>query len=330
MVNPNLPWAGNNFGGGMGGPYGGNVNTGMDYPGGDEDDTGNQDGDLLRQPGNTLPDAGSPKDWQAWLQKQKDQANMPHLYGDTGEVPGQPGVPKTNVHQPPQTTSGAPPDKDYDPGTEPVDQPAGSQPPGATDVSQGTDFPKNYYGGTEYSPPLMQGGVGQLWSDRGRFARELAGNPRLRDKVLRIAYNEQGSDPRGTTGIIESMMNRASVRGTNLETQARWHGGEYGGYYAMGNMGRGTDARARQILNRSLYNALAGSNVSNFATDNSSGGLARREQGTGAFRHAASINGETFFTPGYAERGYIPRWQRWATRMGSQVAAMPSWMYGSF
>jgi hypothetical protein len=55
---------------------------------------------------------------------------------------------------------------------------------------------------------------------------------------------------------------------------------------------------------------LKGSNVSNYATDNSSGSLAARERASGAFVHHKTINGESFFSPGHAEPALRDRWQQ--------------------
>jgi hypothetical protein len=157
------------------------------------------------------------------------------------------------------------------------------------------------------------GASGPLAAQRQRFAQELASNPALRDKVMRIAANEQGKNPQGTQAVIESMMNRASMRGTTLEKAARWFKSEPGGYYEMGNMGRGSleNPRHRAVLEQSLNNALGGSNISNLATDNSSGDLARRERATGKFRYRQDFNGETFFAPGSAEPGLAKKWDAW-------------------
>jgi hypothetical protein len=152
-----------------------------------------------------------------------------------------------------------------------------------------------------------------LAQQRAGFERELRENPALRDKVMRIAANEQGRNPHGTQAVLESMMNRAIVRGTNLETQARWFRGERRGYYAMGNMGRGAleHPAHRQILEHGLANALGGSNISNYATDNSSGSLAARERASGSFRFRSGYTGETFFAPGTAEPGLAQRYDQW-------------------
>jgi hypothetical protein len=152
--------------------------------------------------------------------------------------------------------------------------------------------------------------------DRSRFEAELKAKPWLRDKIMRIAANEEGSNPAGTQAIIESMMNRAEVRGTSLEQQAKWHRRE-GGYYDEGNMGRGAleNARHREILEHSLSEALAGSNVSNYATDNSSGNLAAGERATGKFRYrsggGAGGIGDTMFSPGSAEPRRAQAYDRW-------------------
>lgn len=176
---------------------------------------------------------------------------------------------------------------------------------------------------------------GTLAEQRARFAEELKNNPALRDKIMRIAANEQGSNPQGTQAILESMMNRAIVRGTSLEAQARWHESE-GGYYQQGNMGVGAleNARHRRILEQSLNNTLAGGNVSNYATDNSSQDLAAREKASGTFAWRTDINGESLFGPATAEPMLARRWQSWkerteaqeAARKAANAASRPAWM----
>lgn len=163
-------------------------------------------------------------------------------------------------------------------------------------------------GGSTASPTS-----GALAEQRQRFARELQSNPALRDRFMRIMYNEQGANALGTEGIAESAMNRAIVRGTSLAAQLRWHGLERGGYYAPGNMGRGAleNPRIRAILEHSLAAALAGSNVVRGATDNSSGDLAARERESGRFRFLRGIHGESFFAPGWGEPALARTWDRW-------------------
>lgn len=171
--------------------------------------------------------------------------------------------------------------------------------------------------------PQSSAVTANLAADRARYAKEIADNPALGEKIQRIAYNEQGRNPQGTQAVIESMMNRASVRGTSLEQQARWHHAEPGGYYAIGNMGRGAleNDKTAGILQTSLSNALGGSNLAAFATDNSSGSLARHEASTGAFNPTASFTGETFFAPGSAEPGFVPKHASWRDRMALGVPA---------
>lgn len=156
--------------------------------------------------------------------------------------------------------------------------------------------------------------------DRSRFADELKGKPELRNKIMRIAANEQGDHPQGTQAVLESMMNRAEVRGTSLEAQAKWHESE-GGYYQQGNMGRGAleNPQHRAILERALSETLAGSNIANYATDNSSGDLARREIASGRFLFRKSYGGETFSVPNTHEQPQnARRWVEWMRNNGSQ------------
>jgi hypothetical protein len=175
--------------------------------------------------------------------------------------------------------------------------------------------------------PSLQPTEGGGPINRTRFKDELDNNPALREKILRIAANEQGSNPQGVQAVLETMMNRAEVRGTSLAAQAKWYGAERGGYYQMGNMGRGAleSPKHADILNRALNNALGGSNISNYATDNSSGSLAARERATGSFQFRSTYGGETFFAPGTAEPGLARKWADWHGKVSkpTEVAKGP-------
>jgi hypothetical protein len=152
--------------------------------------------------------------------------------------------------------------------------------------------------------------------DRSRFAKELQDKPWLRDKMAHISLGEN-QDPRANTAVLETMMNRAIVRGTSLEAQAKRHrssGVDEGGYYA--GWAPHYSSEKSQMFERNLGNVLAGSNVSNYATDNSSGDLAARERSSGAFVHHMTINGENFFSPGTAEPAQRNRWQELNRRAG--------------
>jgi hypothetical protein len=162
-----------------------------------------------------------------------------------------------------------------------------------------------------YTPPVGSGGTGPFVGpsgnlpdvpggviDRSRFARELQQNPSLREKVMGISAGEN-LNPKANISVIESMMNRAAMAGTSLAAQARLYNGE-GGYYAGYNPGALRNPRTRAMIEKNLAAALAGSNVSNYATDNSSGGLAANEKATGKFNLQSEYGGESFFSPGWA------------------------------
>lgn len=163
---------------------------------------------------------------------------------------------------------------------------------------------------------------GTLRQDRAQLVQEVNGNPRLKDRVFRLAYNEQGGNPQGVQAVMESMVNRARVRGTGMAQQARWHRTE-GGYYQEGSGYRGpVPARLMPMLEQAWRNVVNGSNISNYATDNSSGALASRERATGRFGYRSGYTGETFFRPGSAEPGLVPRYFNWLQSMqGTQMAA---------
>jgi hypothetical protein len=145
--------------------------------------------------------------------------------------------------------------------------------------------------------------------DRERFRQELEQKPWLREKIKHISLGEN-QDPRANTAVLETMMNRAVTRGTSLEAQARRHrssGVDEGGYYAGYNAH--PSAESGTMFERNLAEVLKGSNVSGYATDNSSGALAARERASGAFTHHTTLNGENFFSPGHAEPALRERWQ---------------------
>lgn len=146
--------------------------------------------------------------------------------------------------------------------------------------------------------------------DRARFAKELEEKPWLKEKMAHIALGEN-QDPNANLAVIETMMNRAVVRGTSLEQQAKRHrssGKDEGGYYA-GWAPHYSDQK-KAMFDRNLGEALKGSNITNYATDNASGDFARGRIAAGMYKPHTKINGEYFLSPGNAEPAHRDRWQR--------------------
>jgi hypothetical protein len=147
---------------------------------------------------------------------------------------------------------------------------------------------------------------GELAAARDRARRELAEKPWLREKAIRIMAGEN-NNPLAATSLWESAINRAAVRGTNLESEIRRHQTE-GGYYAGYNAN--PSAHERAVHEQALDRALGYSNVSGYATDNSSNQpgnhLADRDVNSGRFERRAVYNGEHFFRP----LGQSQRWRR--------------------
>ncbi len=177
--------------------------------------------------------------------------------------------------------------------------------------AEGSDTGKSFHHhGLGHSRPSggQHSGKGQL------NAHHFPGHPHHRDqdhkeKIKHISLGEN-QDPHANTAVIETMMNRAVVRGTSLEQQVKRHrssGVDEQGYYAGYAPGYSGDKGA--MVDRNIAAVLRGSNVSSYATDNSSGDLARREIESGSFRHHTTINGESFFSPGSAEPTQRDRWQ---------------------
>jgi hypothetical protein len=150
--------------------------------------------------------------------------------------------------------------------------------------------------------------------DRQRIADELQAKPWLREKFKHITLGEN-QDPRANQAVQETAVNRAIVRGTSLEAQLKRHrssGVDEGGYYA-GYAPNYSDEKSK-MFDRNLESVLKGSNITGYATDNSSGALAARERASGSFVHHTTINGESFFSPGHAEPALRDQWQKLSTR----------------
>lgn len=179
--------------------------------------------------------------------------------------------------------------------------------------------------------------VGGLAADRAKFARELQQKPWLREKILGIAAGEN-KNPKANLAVIESMMNRASARGTSLEQAALLHSSApsrvsagdagRGGYYAGYDPRGARNPKTRAMIESNLQKALEGSNVSNYATDNASQGLAVRNVRSGRFVPQSTFGGrgvpgapgaETFFSPGTAGGRGGPasraRYNQWRSRV---------------
>ena len=140
---------------------------------------------------------------------------------------------------------------------------------------------------------------------------------------MRIMYNEQAGNPQGTQAVAESLFNRTSMHGTPLAREARWT--SENGYYENGHGVSGNGyLSVRNTLEQSLNNALSGSNISNFATDNASGPTASGELRSGKFRYQSAYTGETFFSLNLGGRygsGWVPQYRAWTQRMTTPTSA---------
>jgi hypothetical protein len=171
---------------------------------------------------------------------------------------------------------------------------------------------------------MGDGNAGATSFDRTRFAAEIAANPALKEKIFQLSAGEDrpsgGSSLLGNQAVMESMMNRAANRHTTLAAQAKWTRGRYGdrnGYYDGKPSRLSASERANSESN--LKAVLAGSNITDYATDNSSGGLAARERASGKFKFHRAFHGESFFSPGWAEPGLRDRYS--AMRQGDLLTA---------
>jgi len=118
--------------------------------------------------------------------------------------------------------------------------------------------------------------------NRGRFAKELDKDEKLKEDLFHLTYAEvSGTNKYALTGFIETMFNRANAYNvTSLKTMFDPE------YYAPLNSSSGqisdlkkkefaSNPKYRQNIEQALKDALSGSNVSNFATHNASADVAK-------------------------------------------------------
>jgi hypothetical protein len=183
----------------------------------------------------------------------------------------------------------------------------------------------------QISRPSREGGQGGP-IDRSRFVQELKEKPGLREKVMAISAGEN-LHPSANKAVFESMMNRAAVKGTTLEHEARWT--SEGGYYDdkptagsghASQMSAMQNPRSRQLMERNLDSALAGSNVSNYATENASGAWGRRRMAgadSGAlFQKSYAAGGELFGYPVRRGAAGYGHYSTWRNAQGGDSAAI--------
>jgi hypothetical protein len=150
--------------------------------------------------------------------------------------------------------------------------------------------------------------------DRSRFAAELAANPALRQHIMAVSAGEN-LDPTSNKAVLETMMNRSAMMGTPLAAEARL--APAGGYYAGYNPSALNHPATRAMIEQNLDDVLHGSNVSNYATDNSSGDFAARRAAAGMYTPTARYNGEWFTVPTRPDaRGY-GRYEQWRASLPS-------------
>lgn len=157
--------------------------------------------------------------------------------------------------------------------------------------------------------------------DRSRFAAELANTPGLKERLLGISAGEN-DDPTANLAVMETAMNRADMLGTSLARQLGLS--KDGGYYAGYKPSALNDPAMRFMMERNLAQALSGSNVSNYATDNASGPFARLRAAVGMYTPNSSYGGEYFSHPSRSDAsGYAqyPGWRDRADAGGPQSSA---------
>jgi uncharacterized protein (TIGR02594 family) len=113
--------------------------------------------------------------------------------------------------------------------------------------------------------------IGTLAQQRTRFAEELKNPETARLLAASTEAEVGGQGPKAQQAYIESVMNRASARGKTLTDTLRDR--RYYPSTTTSKLDRPVGAGAQANINAISRSALAGSNISNFATGNESGAV---------------------------------------------------------
>lgn len=126
--------------------------------------------------------------------------------------------------------------------------------------------------------------------DRSRFKKELENNPELAQRIMSLAKAEVGSQgPSAQQKWMETIFNRAYAQKRSLAQVIDPNNG----YWPRGQKRPQLSKAELDAYQSTLGRVVAGSNESNYATDNASAGLARRRQQSG--RVGTWDNGEFFY-----------------------------------
>lgn len=184
--------------------------------------------------------------------------------------------------------------------TEPYHPPHPGHTPGETPPVGGIGFAPNAPAAAPAAAPVSAPAGGNVLAEqRAPYKAQVEANPAMRDTMAAIMLSES-STPGGQQGVAEAMMNRVNSRG--LPFANAMDPAYHRDYMVDGGGGRFQAALNRvrndPQLKAQLYalqdKAFAGSNVSNLATDYSSGATAAkgRADSTHTF---TSPDGQSFF-----------------------------------
>jgi len=129
-------------------------------------------------------------------------------------------------------------------------------------------------GSSTPSAPIEPGPPARSLAEaRSRFTQELQ-NPEIRRLLMASTMAEVGGQgPRAEQAYIESVMNRALSRGYNLRDTLTNAHGHYYPSSTTSKLGAHIPEPVNARLGPMIDSALQGSNISNFATGNESGGV---------------------------------------------------------
>ena len=186
-------------------------------------------------------------------------------------------------------------------------------------------------GGLGFAPSAPGGGGATLAEQRAPYKAEVAANPAMRETMAAIMISES-STPAGQQGTAEAMMNRVTARGQPFSAAMD---PAYHADYMVQNKHKYQAAldrvRSDPQLKAQLYDlqdkAFNGSNVSNLATDYSSGATAAKGRANSTHTFT-SPDGQSFFRKDINPTAHGPtnvaNTQAWHQKTTAAMAAKPT------
>jgi hypothetical protein len=148
------------------------------------------------------------------------------------------------------------------------------------------------------APGPQGGGLESLANERQAYHAQLQANPQLKNELAAITLAEEGGDPTARQALIETVYNRGNAKHIGNISQVmdpRYYEPYRNGQIERARVALQNDPKLMAAIHQQIDDAAQkGTNVSNYATDNASGSVARNSSANQTLTFTGD-NKESFF-----------------------------------